>query len=199
MALNLTTFIEDLKDSFQQTTWEDFATEFANVVDAFIQSGSTTTTVAGIVTPPLPAPPYPAVGVGTANSISTSGKEVMRSTIEAKITNSNTTWSDLGVTFGNAIDTDVKTGTITTTVAGVLVGVGVGAAGCIDTSATLAALISELNQAFTSQAFAETWNDVATKIATAIYTYLTGATVATVDSGTIPPNSWVGTGTGSIN
>jgi len=198
MALVVATLKDQIKTSFQSETWTDCATQFAQALDNFIKSGTVTTTVAGTVTPPT-GPNYPAVGTGTANSIVTTGLGILTSLIISKFMNENTLWADIGPALASAISADVATGTVTTTVTGVLVGTGIGNPGCINDSAGLGTLNSDLTAAFTVQAFSNAWDDVTDKIGDAMDTYLKAAIVTTNDLGVVPVVSWIGTGTGSIS
>jgi len=198
MALVVATLKNDIKTSFQATDWTVCANQLGLAIDTFIQSGIVTTTVTGVVTPPTGST-FTAAGTGTANSISTTGLGALQALIISKFTNQATVWADIGPALASAISTDVATGTVTTTVTGVLVGTGIGNPGCINDAAGLGTLNSDLTAAFTAQAFSSDWDDVADKIGDAIDTYLKAAIVTTIDSGTTPPVSWVGSGTGNIS
>jgi hypothetical protein len=56
-------------------------------------------------------------------------------------------------------------------------------------------LISSLESSFTT---ASSWVEAVDSVSTAIQTFFTSSVVTTADLGTVPPVSWVGTGTGNI-
>lgn len=201
MALDKATLVTQLKTAFGMDDWSKCADQIGIAIDSFIKTGEASTDVTATVTPPFPTPPYQAVGKGKGHLL-TSGLSALQSTIKAKFLATSTTWADLGPIIGNAIDSDVKTATVTTDVnpthGGILLGTGIGPAGCVDTSATLSALIADLTDAFVSSTYNQSWDSIAEKIADSINTYITGAIVTTTDTGTTPPISWAGTGTGSV-
>ena len=204
MALVVATLKNDVKAAFRATDWTVCATQLAQAIDSFIKSGIANTTVTGIVTPPFPMPPYSAVGSGGAapgqtSNITTTGLAALQAQITAKFMSSSTMWADLGSAIATAISSDVATATINTTVTGALTGTGVGNPGCINDSGGLSGLIANLTAAFTTQAYDTDWNNVADKIGDSLDQYLKAATVTTIDNGTIPPNSWAGSGTGTIS
>jgi len=204
MALVVATLKNDVKAAFQATDWTVCATQLAQAIDSFIQSGAVNTTVTGTVVPPFPAPPYQAVGsggppTGQTSNITTTGLATLQAQITSKFMNQNTLWADLGPAFASAISNDVATGSVTTQVSGALTGTGTGNPGCINDSGGLSGLIANLTAAFTTQAYDTDWNNVADKIGDSLDQYLKAATVTTIDNGTIPPNSWAGSGTGTIS
>jgi hypothetical protein len=201
MALNLAQFQSSLKSIFQSTDWGVFSDFLGDSIASYIESGDCMTTVTATVTPPFPLTPYTASGKGKG-SIQLSGTEIMKITIKAKFTSTSTVWADLGKIIGDAIDANVTTGTITTTVSpaygGILQGTGSGTPGCVSTVAVKNTLDLDLTDAFTGIAFNQSYDAVAIKIASAIDSYIKGSIVTTTDSGTVPVNTWVGTGTGNI-
>ena len=206
MALNVSLLETKLKQAFQAREWSQWGQDVANAIDEFVLNGSIITNVTGTVTPPPPMAPYQATGTGNYSgtnpkkgSMTTSGLSSLINTLSSRLYDRNLLWADVGQIIASAIDDYVKQISITTEVDGTLVGTGIGNAGCIDTSSTYGTLVSDLTQTFTSVAFARNWNDVASNFASSVKSYLLGATIQTTDNGTIPANSWTGSGVGSFN
>lgn len=191
MALSKTKLKLDLITAFYSITWAEAATLFTTAIDNYFLSATATITVNGIVTPPLPASPYPAEGVGTGYPV----------TIEAGVAGLNSAcisafalpeWKLLSAIISPQIANLITTSTLTTTVTGVLQGTGT-LISWVATGTT--ALESAINLAFTTSF---SWSEVATKISDAIEAFLKTVTFSTSDTGIIPVVSWVGTGVNGI-
>ena len=191
MALDTTNFLKNLNNAFAATDWTDCGKLLGSAFDTFIMSGTVKTNVTGLVTPPSGSA-YPAVGTGTG-TITTSGLSTMQSAIKTNLLFRATVWAGVGPAIATAINTDVATGIVKTTVTGVLIGTGNGVPGCINTSAVLSQFISDMTDAFTLPAYNKSWAAVASAIVTAMTAYLTKAVVTTIDTGVTPPASWVST------
>jgi len=198
MSLATSILKSDLIAAFEETTWLGCGTKMGAAFDTYIMSGTVDTNVTGTVIPPPPATvTYIAYGEGSG-TIVTTGLLVLQTTISAMLANPSTVWADVGDNIASAVDTDVLTGSVSTSVSGGLTGGGFGAPGCIDTSASYSAFSTALTLAFTSSPMNTSWKLVADYIATAAEIYLKGSIVTTEDSGIVPPNSWSGPGSGSI-
>jgi hypothetical protein len=196
MALDTNGLIADIKTASVAPDWANFCTLLGAAFDSFILSGLVSTTVSGIVTPPSGST-YPAAGVGNG-SIITTGLATLQTQIATIMLTPGALWENIGNPLATAINSDVTTATVSTTVTGVLQGKGTGVAGCINTASTLSQFKTDFANAFTDVS-GETWDAFAQKVADIMTTYIIGAVVTTTDKGTVPPSSWVGVGTGSIS
>lgn len=189
-----------LRLSFQVpigSLWNTCINEIVNATDDFIKSGTVNTTVTGTVVPPTGFP-YTAAGVGLGNpplGIVTTPTSVvqMKSVLTTLFAIPATVWAQIGPEIAGQINNIVSTATVNTIDSAILVGTGIGT---INTNAGLPLLITRLSAVWST---GSGWNSVAGDIASAIDDFLKACLVNTTDSGTTPPNSWAGTGLGSIN
>jgi len=188
MALVVNKLTQDISNAFTSKVWEDTASQIANAIDVYFKSGLAQVTITGTVTPPAPATPYVAVGIGTGNPQTTTVSALIQSWSNAF---KSTSWSAVGGIVAPEIDNLVKSATLQLTVSNILIGTGTGTFQTIGPSI----LQQQINSAFTATA----WDVSASQIATAIDTFIKAIIVQGNASGNVPVNSWVGTGTGTFS
>jgi len=188
MALLKATFTAELVAAFSAQAWGITAQLFTSAVNNYILSATATVPVTGTVTPPSGSP-YPAIGTGVGNPVTTASAGLYSACISAF---ASPLWATLAGIIVPAIETLMITSTLVTTVTGVLQGTGTLVAW---TAPGGGALLTTMNIAFTT---GQLWSQVAVDIADAVDIYLKTVVVSTVDAGIIPPSSWVGTGAGGV-
>lgn len=188
MPLDDDKLLTDIKAAFKATTWSTCGTLLGNAINDYVCAGLVKMDVTGTVTPPSGVP-YQATGAGVG-AVFTTGVDIFISSINTSF--SSTDWNTTGVGIADAIDTIIKNAEIRTTDSSILEGTGKGSI-----SPTMKAyLTARMIIAFTE---GEKWDDISSIIAEAIKTFITTPGIcSTTDSGTTPPVSWVGTGTGAI-
>lgn len=199
MALDLATYQTNLNSCFQVPLgklWSTCVDALTNFTKGYIESGTLTTAVAGTVTPPFLVP-YPASGIGIG-SLTTDPASVatMTSVLKISALDQNTSWETFGEDIATQIKNVMEMCTAQTTVTGGLTGVGIGNAGCV---ITLAAFTSFKNLVKIIFKTSTDWTILSNSLGVAIDTFIKACTVTTTDSGTIPPVSWGGAGTGTIS
>lgn len=194
MALADSLFVSDLINAFKAKTWVGPSGHnmlLGQAFDNYIKSGTVTTAVTGIATPSKGSP-YPVTGTGTYNIITT-GLVALQQQI-ASATDSKL-WSAYVTTLCNSITQDIATVVVNTIDSDTAVGEGEGAISLTGTSiftTTMQDIFAYKESSFLS------WETVATQIKNATKILLTTALVNTTDSGS-SPDSWTGTGKGSIS
>lgn len=188
MALVVNKLTQDISKAFKSNTWDDCGSQISNAIDAYFKSGLAQVTITGTVTPPTPATPYVAVGIGTGNPQTTT---VSALTQAWKGAFKSTAWTAIGGIVAPAIDTLVKSAQLQLTVSNILIGTGTGTFQTIGPSA----LQQQINSSFSANA----WDITASQIATAIDTFIKAITIQATANGVVPINSWIGTGTGTVS
>lgn len=190
MALSVPTLTNALITAFAATQWTDFSNQFADAVDAFVLSGTVTTSITATQTYPNGST-APVVYTATG-TITTSAKSGIVSACLTAFASS--AWGAIAAIVTPSISTLISTATIATIADGAPGIVGTGSGTAVPTGDS--ALQSSLNAAFTGPG---DWPQVGSDIANAINTFVTTAIVNTTDTGTVPPASWTGPGIGSIS
>jgi len=198
MALSVPTLTNALIIAFAATQWSDFSNQFADAVDAFVLSGTVTTSINATQTYPngSTAPVvYTATGDPNAkpgDGITTTAKAgIVSACISAFASD---VWGSVAGGITPSISSLLSTATVATTADGSPAIVGTGTGTIVPTGDS--ALQAALNAAFTGPG---EWPQVASDIANAINTFVTTAIVNTTDTGNMPLASWSGTGIGSIS
>ena len=188
MALVVNKLTQDISKAFTSKVWDDTASQIANAIDAYFKSGLAQVTITGTVTPPTPATPYAAAGIGTGNPQTTSVGALIQACSTAF---KSTSWSAVGGIIAPQIDNLIKTAQLQINVSNILVGTGTGTFQTVGPSA----LQQQINNACTATA----WDVAASQIATAVDTFIKAVTIQATANGVIPVNTWVGAGTGTIS
>lgn len=198
MALSVPTLTNALITAFLATQWADFSNQFADAVDAFVLSGTVTTSISATQTYPngSTAPVvYTATGDPNAvpgDGITTTAKAGIVSACISAFTSD--VWGSVAGGITPSISSLLSTATVATTADGAPSVEGTGIGTIIPTGDS--ALQAALGAAFTGPG---EWPQVASDIANAINTFVTTAIVNTTANGTVPPASWTGPGVGSIS
>ena len=192
MALNDAQFVTNLKLAFAEVTWAGCADKLATAVDTYVLTGTVNTTVTGVVTPPIPATPYPATGVGVGSVVPPSKTLMVPNFITAF---ASIVWVTVGTLVATGINTYLIASIASTTDSAILIGSGTGPV--VPTG--LAVLTTSLTTAFTTSGPTSSWDLLSTDIKNAVKLFITTSIITTADAGVVPPNAWVGTGTGTIS
>ena len=188
MALVVSKLKQDISKAFTCDSWDDCASQIADGIDSYFKSGMAQVNIFGTVTPPPPATPYAAVGIGTGNPQTTTKSALTQAWKGAF---KSTSWAAIGGIVAPAIDTLIKTSQLQLSVSNILIGTGTGT--FITTGPSI--LQQQINNSFTATA----WDVAASQIANAIDAYIKTITVQGTANGVVPVNSWVGTGMGTIS
>lgn len=194
--LNKIQFITAIQNTvFNQTDWNTAADNLAIAIDNYYKSGVVETSVTGTVTPPFPASPYTAYGKGKGSPVTTTLSTLK---VQCRLAFQQTDWNQVGPYIASEINNLILNSTLNTTLtanapAYILVGSGVGAS---ITTPGSTALSTNLNSIFSQNN--TIWDIIASDIADEVDNFIKQAVFTTNDNGSVPVNSWVGTGSGSI-
>ncbi len=191
MALADSTFLTDLQNAFKTTKWSDppsngCAEKLASAIKSYIESGKVNTTVAITVTPPF-GPPYSSTASGTNGSVSASASASLAAQFASLFL--LTSWTTIPASISTYINTYFKNITISITTYQAPT-IGTGSIFQVNSDSGVNNLTTKLTSAFQKTS----WDDCASDIKDGVKTFITQSNIIlTIDSGTVPANSWTNT------